>query len=60
MIEIVDSNDDLMLVLERKASSSRTSKMWIENLIKPVLIMMLFVELSEKHIGPFIFGLSKR
>ena len=42
-IETVYSNDDLMLALERKASSSRTSKMCIENFIKPVLIMMLFV-----------------
>ena len=48
MIETVGSNDDLMLVLERKASSSRTSKMWIENLIKPVLIMMLFVRAERE------------
>ena len=47
VIETVDSNDDLMLVLERKASSSRTSKMCIENFIKPVLIM-LFVRAERE------------
>ena len=48
VIETVYTNDDLMLALERKASSSRKSKIWIENLIKPMLIMMLFVRAERE------------
>jgi hypothetical protein len=42
-VEHVDSNMDLMALLERKANSSTTSKLWLENLIKPVFIMILFM-----------------
>ena len=67
VIETVNSNDDSMLLLERKASNSRTSKIWIENVIKPVLIMMLFVRAEReadwplhlwavKEIIPYVFA----
>jgi hypothetical protein len=42
------SDEDLLSHLDSKASSSRTAKLWIDNLIKPVFIMMLFVR-SERE-----------
>ena len=37
------SEDNLMGVLENKSINSRTTKHWFNNLIKPVLIMLLFI-----------------
>ena len=37
------SEDNLMGVLENKFMKSRTTKHWFKNLIKPVLIMLLFI-----------------
>ena len=42
------SYNDLMTTLEDLAKRSRTTKMWVDNLIKPVLIMMLYV-LAERE-----------
>ena len=39
---------ELLSVLEEKATHSRTSKLWLDNLIKPVLIMMLFVRAERE------------
>lgn len=39
----VGSHDDLLTVLEDLARS-RTTKLWIDGLIKPVVIMILFVK----------------
>ena len=36
-------HDDLMTVLEDLAGRSRTTKMWVDVFIKPVLIMMVYV-----------------
>ena len=38
-----DIFDDLLQLLERRAVQSRLTKLWLDCLIKPVLIMMLFV-----------------
>ena len=36
-------NGDLMQILETKASKSHTTKRWVDVLIKPVLLTMMFV-----------------
>lgn len=48
----VKSRDDLMIVLENMASSSPTSKLWLENLVKPVFIMMVFVRAEREGEWP--------
>ena len=47
-LESVESYDDLMLLLEMKAAESRTTNLWVDNLIKPVFIMMLFVRAERE------------
>ena len=44
--------DDLMLVLDSRSEQSRTSKVWVDNLIKPVLIMMMFVRAEREADWP--------
>jgi len=48
IIESVDSHTDLMPLLESKAIRSRTAKLWLDNLIKPVFIMMLFIRAERE------------
>ena len=48
ILESVSNHDDLMVFLERKAADSRTTWLWLENLIKPVFIMMLFVRAERE------------
>ena len=43
---------DLMKVLEHRATQSHTTKVWLENLITPVLIMMLFVRAEREGDWP--------
>ena len=61
------SYPQLMTKLEDLASHSRTTKLWVENLIKPVFIMMLFIRaereadwplhlLSTKMMMPYYFA----
>ena len=38
-----DTYDQLVAILDDKASQSRTAKLWVDNLMKPVLLMMVFV-----------------
>ena len=47
MLEAKDYSD-LIQILDMKASISRTSKHWIQNLIKPVLIIMTFVRAERE------------
>lgn len=47
-VQGLESHEDIMQVLDSRASRSRTTKLWFENLIKPVLITMLFVR-AEKE-----------
>ena len=48
ILESVSNYDDVMVLLERKADDSRTTKLWVENLIKPVFILMLFVRFERE------------
>ena len=47
-----ESFDGLMAVLEDKAKTSRTAKLWVENLIKSVMIMMMFVRAEREADWP--------
>ena len=51
----VDSPEDLTNKLERAAAKSPTSKLWVDYLLKPVFIMMLY-ERAEKE-GEFLLHL---
>ena len=42
-ISRVESHEGLMSILEKEAAKSRTAKVWVEDLIIPVLIMMIYV-----------------
>ena len=42
----------LMKALEDQASQSRTTKLWLDNLIKPFLIMMLFIRAEMESDWP--------
>ena len=46
------SYSQLMKELEYLASQSRTTKLWLNNLIKPVLIMMLFIRAEREADWP--------
>ena len=50
--EDLHSHSQLMHVLEEKSRRSRTSKLWVDNLIKPVLIMMLFIRAEREADWP--------
>ena len=52
VISHVISMDELMEDLENKATSSPTSKLWLENLVKPVFIMMVFVRAEREGEWP--------
>ena len=43
-----NSYEYLMNLLEERASRSRTAKMWLQNLIKPVFIMMAYVRAERE------------
>jgi len=49
--EDLHSHSQLMHVLEEKSQRSRTSKLWV-NLIKPVLILMLFIRAEREADWP--------
>ncbi|XP_064094761.1 uncharacterized protein LOC135207056 [Macrobrachium nipponense] len=63
----MNSHDSLMKVLDNKSQESRTTKLWVENLIKPVMLMMMFVRAEReadwplhlfcvKEMLPYFFG----
>ena len=65
--ESVQCYADLVNALENKSERSRTAKHWIDNLIKPVFIMMMFVRaeregdwslhlLATKSMMPYFFA----
>lgn len=37
-----------MQVLEDRSEQSRTTRLWVDNLIKPVMIMMLFIRAERE------------
>ena len=47
-----DTYDQLVAILDDKASQSRTAKLWVDNLIKPVLLMMVFVRAEREADWP--------
>lgn len=47
-----ESHAHLMSTLDELSTASRTAKMWVENLIKPVFIMMLFVRAEREGDWP--------
>ena len=49
IIQGAGSHEDLVSILEKEATNS-TAKVWVENLIKPVLIMMIYVR-AERELG---------
>ena len=48
IVEEVETYDELMQALEKRADQSRTAKFWLNCLIKPVFIMMLFVRAERE------------
>jgi hypothetical protein len=46
------SHDDPMTVLEDLANRRRTTKMWVDNWIKPIMIMMLYVRAERESDWP--------
>ena len=48
----VDTYERMMEVLETNASQSKTTPWWVENLVKPICIMMLFVRAEREGDWP--------
>ena len=46
---------DLMQILETEASKSQTTKLWVDVLIKPVLLTMMFVRAEREGDWHFIW-----
>ena len=44
----VDNYDSLMNILEEKAAISKTSKLWVNVLIKPVFLLMMYVRAERE------------
>ena len=56
VLDKVDNIDTLMTVLETTSRQSRTTKLWVDCLIKPVLIIMSFVRAERE--GDWLLHLS--
>ena len=50
--ENITSRDELLLCLDKAASASKTSKLWVDCLIKPVFIMMMYVRAEREGDWP--------
>ena len=48
----LNTPDELMNCLEEKATQNSTAKLWFENLVKPVFIMMIFVRAEREGDWP--------
>lgn len=48
----VQDFESMMLILEQRAEESRTTRLWLDVLIKPVLLMMLFVRAEREGEWP--------
>ena len=48
IIPRAESHEDLVSILEKEATKSRTAKVWVENLIIHVLIMMIYVQAERE------------
>ena len=51
-VQETNDDDDLMSCLECHARSSRTAKLWVDGLIKPVFLMMLFCRAEKEADWP--------
>ena len=51
-MQSLNTSEELESFLDRKASESKTGKLWVENLIKPVQLMMLFVRAEREGDWP--------
>ena len=50
--EELQTHSQLMQILENRSQQSRTTKLWVDNLIKPVMIMMLFIRAEREADWP--------
>ena len=48
VLEKSNTHDDLIISLEVLAEQSKTTKLWLDCLIRPVLLMMLFVRAERE------------
>ena len=67
MLQETDNPDDLMAMLQNRSDESKTTKLWVDNLLKPVLLMMLFCRAEKEadwalhlyaveHMIPYFFS----
>ena len=51
---VLESNDtnDVMSILQNRADESKTTKLWVDMLIKPVLLMMMFCRAEKEANWP--------
>ena len=54
------SYNGMMIELQRRASLSRVTKLWLENLIQPVFVMMLFIRAEREADWPLHLYAVKR
>ena len=52
ILSTVDTYESMREVLETNASQSKTTQLWVENLVKPIFIMMLFVRAEREADWP--------
>ena len=52
VLEKSDTHDDLIISLEALAEQSKTTKLWLDCLIRPVLLMMLFIRAEREGDWP--------
>ena len=50
--ENITSMDDLLSYLDKAASASKTFKLWVDCLLKPVIIMMMYVRAEREGDWP--------
>ena len=56
----VDTYESMMEVLETNRSQSKTTQLWVENLVEPIFIMMFFVRAEREADWPLHFLLRCR
>lgn len=50
--ENITPMDELLSYLDKAASASKTSKLWVDGLLKPVFIMMMYVRAEQEGDWP--------
>ena len=53
------SFDEIMQELRARASKSGTAKQWVENFILRVLLMLIFIRVSERRVGPTFVAVNE-